>query len=44
VPLDEFWTHRGYVKRPELTAQLPWQDLDESGESPKKMVFWTKDL
>lgn len=44
VPLDAFWGHRGYTRRPELTARLPWQDLDEEAESPKKMVFWTKDL
>ena len=42
VPLDTFWGHRGYVRHPELVAQLPWQDLDESAESPKDMVFWTK--
>jgi GNAT superfamily N-acetyltransferase len=44
VPLDAFWGHRGYVKRPELVAQLPWQDLNEERESPKQMVFWTKKL
>ncbi len=44
VPLDAFWGHRGYTKRPELAAQLPWQDLDEQCESPKRMVFWTKEL
>lgn len=44
VALDAFWNHRGYVKRPELVAQLPWQDLDEESESPKRMVFWTKKL
>ena len=44
VPLDAFWGHRGYVKRPELMAQLPWQDVDKASESPKKMVFWTKEL
>ena len=44
VPLDEFWGRRGYTKRPELVAQLSWQDLDEESESPKRMVFWTKDI
>lgn len=42
--LDEFWGRRGYTKRPELVAQLSWQDLDEEGESLKRMVFWTKDI
>lgn len=44
MPLDEFWGRRGYTKRPELVAQLSWRDLDEEGESPKRMVFWTKDI
>jgi GNAT superfamily N-acetyltransferase len=44
VPLDAFWAHRGYTRRPELVARLPWQDLDEQGESPKEMMFWTKAL
>ena len=44
VPLDAFWGHRGYTKRPELAAQLPWQDVDEEHELPKTMVFWTKEL
>lgn len=44
VPLDEFWGHRGYAERPDLMAQLSWQDLDEQAESPKTMVFWTKTL
>ncbi|WP_407569031.1 GNAT family N-acetyltransferase [Deinococcus altitudinis] len=44
VPLDGFWSRRGYVRRPELSAQLPWQDLDEDAESPKTMIFWTRQL
>ena len=44
VPLDAFWGHRGYTKRPELAAQLSWQDLNEESESPKRMVFWTKQI
>ena len=44
VPLDDFWGRRGYVKHPELSAQLSWQDLDEDAESPKTMTFWTKEL
>lgn len=44
VPLDAFWRKRGYIQRVYLTAELSWQDLDEEGESPKTMVFWTKEL
>lgn len=42
--LDNYWEKRGYVKRPELFTHFLWKDLDESEESPKKMVFWTKML
>lgn len=44
VPLDQFWTKRGYMKRPELRTTLSWKDLDETEESPKPMVFWLKRL
>lgn len=41
-PLDEFWSRRGYQKRPELVAQLMWKDLDEHAESLKPLVFWMR--
>lgn len=44
APLDEFWNHRGYFKRPELRTTLSWRDLDESSSTPKPMVFWLKRL
>lgn len=44
VPLDAFWTHRGYVKRPDLVATFEWKELDEADESPKTLTFWIKDL
>lgn len=43
-PLDEFWKKRGYAPRPDLRTEFSWQDLDESSESPKPMMFWTKSL
>lgn len=43
-PLDEFWEKRGYQPRPDLCTEFSWQDLDESSESPKPMMFWTKSL
>lgn len=43
-PLDGFWTKRGFVRRPDITTEFRWRDLDEDGESGKPMVFWTKDL
>ena len=44
APLDEFWTRRGYTRRPELRTTFSWQDLDETAESSKPMVFWTREL
>jgi hypothetical protein len=41
-PLDDYWNRRGYTRHPDLTTRFLWKDLDEAGESPKKMVFWTK--
>ena len=42
VPLDSFWKKRGYTHHPELRTSFTWQDLDESGESPKPLSFWMK--
>lgn len=44
VPLDGFWQRRGYQKHPELIAEFPWQDLDETEESAKPMAFWLRRL
>ncbi|EXJ15899.1 GNAT family N-acetyltransferase [Imhoffiella purpurea] len=44
VPLDDFWTRRGYVKHPELSTTFTWKDLDETAQSPKPMTFWLKAL
>ena len=43
VPLDRFWTKRGYTKHPELTTAISWMDLDDTDETPKPMTFWLKD-
>lgn len=42
VPLDLFWSHRGYRKHPELRTTFTWRDLGEAGQTPKPMVFWMK--
>ncbi|MBK1718728.1 GNAT family N-acetyltransferase [Thiocystis violacea] len=44
VPLDAFWTRRGYVRHPELRTRYTWKDLDEAEPSPKPMIFWLKRL
>lgn len=43
-PLDSFWERQGYRKRPDLIAHFSWQDLDETQESLKPMVFWVKNF
>lgn len=42
VPLDAFWEHRGYRRRPDLQTRFSWRDLNEADESEKPMVFWLK--
>ncbi len=42
VPLDAFWTKRGYTRRPELMSRFNWQDIDQNAETPHKMIFWTR--
>jgi GNAT superfamily N-acetyltransferase len=44
VPLDAFWTKRGYVRAPNLTASFSWRDVGEPAATAKPMVFWTKTL
>lgn len=44
VPLDGFWRRRGYQRRDDLRARMAWQDLDDSEETDKPMVFWLKPL
>lgn len=43
-PLHGFWQAQNYQRRPELKTTFAWQDIGESGESDKPMVFWTKPL
>lgn len=42
VPLDTFWSKRGYHQHPDLRTTFTWRDLDETGQTPKPMVFWMK--
>lgn len=43
-PLDPVWKKFGYSKNPSLKAKFAWKDLNESEETEKEMVFWTKSL
>ena len=44
TPLDDFWTHRGYTKQPHLQCKMSWLDLNETEETEKALMFWTKPL
>lgn len=44
VPLDAFWMHRGYTKRPELVSSFSWRDIGAETATAKPMVYWMKDL
>ena len=44
LPLDVFWTKRGYAKRPELITHFSWQDIDQDRLTEKPMMFWIKKL
>lgn len=42
--LDAFWRARGYEKYPDLQAVYRWKDVDQPGETLKKMEFWLKSV
>lgn len=42
VPLDGFWTKRGYALVPGLTTGLAWKEHGEVAESEKPMQYWLK--
>lgn len=44
VPLDAFWTRRGYAPVPGLVGNFEWQDHGAAGESAKPMQYWMRAL
>ena len=42
VPLDGFWTRRGYAKVPGLITELGWKDHGEADETLKPMQYWMR--
>lgn len=44
VPLDNFWSRRGYARIAGLTTGFSWRDIGETQESIKPMEFWQKQL
>jgi GNAT superfamily N-acetyltransferase len=44
VPLDAFWTRRGYRRIDGLVGTFTWKDVDQADETAKPMQYWMKDL
>lgn len=44
VPLDAFWTRRGYAPVPGLMGEFTWREHGETGESAKPMQYWMHTL
>ena len=40
---EAFWTKRGYVRQPEMTMRLPWNEIG-CGEIEHALTFWTRPL
>jgi GNAT superfamily N-acetyltransferase len=43
-PLDNIWQHFGYQKHPELCAYYKWQEIGDTVQTSKPMIFWMKYL
>ena len=44
VPLDVFWTKRGYAPVAGLNTELAWKEHGEAEESLKPMQYWMRQL
>jgi len=44
VPLDGFWTRRGYARIKGLSTGFSWRDLGDEHQTVKPMEFWQKRL
>jgi GNAT superfamily N-acetyltransferase len=44
VPLDAFWTKRGYTRADGLITHFAWKDTGESAQTEKPMQFWLRAL
>ena len=44
VPLDAFWTRRGYTRRADLACAMAWRELGDADETAHRLVFWMKSL
>lgn len=44
IPLDAYWTRKGYTRLPDHVAHFTWQDVGEPSETSKPLGFWIKPL
>ena len=44
VPLDAFWTRRGFTRRPDLVCRMAWKEVGAQDETEHDLVFWMKSL
>lgn len=44
VPLDSFWSKRGFEKQDGMFCKMKWPDINESDESEKVLQFWMKKI
>jgi hypothetical protein len=44
VPLDGYWTRRGFTRRPDLVCRMAWKEVGTDRESEHELVFWMKSL
>lgn len=43
-PLDSFWEKQGYRRQDDMITHFEWPDINQTESTPKKMVFWLKQL
>lgn len=43
VPLDAFWTKRGFVRRADISVEFDWKEVGDDRETPHVLTFWVKD-
>jgi len=44
IPLDAFWSKRGFTKQPSLRCKMSWLDLGKRQDTEKYLIFCTKNL
>ncbi len=44
IPLEPFWTRRGYKPLPGVSANFEWRELGQAVETAHKLGFWCKKL